>query len=77
MSEDGISLETFKMALQWLYTGSREYVETCGSEKSMELICMANLLRLTNLVRICELKLLKTLSINSRLAETYLDFAER
>jgi len=77
MSEDGMSLETFKMTLQWLYTGSREYIEACGSKELMELICMANLLGLMSLVRICELQLSNTLSKYPRLTETCLDFAER
>jgi len=77
MFEDGMSLRTFEKALQWLYTGSREYVEASDSEVTMELICMANLLGLVSLMRVCELQLSSIVSNSPLLAETCLDFAER
>jgi len=77
MFEDGMSLETFKMTLHWLYTGSREYVEACDSEEVMELIAMANLIGMVSLVQVCELQLSKILAKYPLSAETCFDFAER
>ena len=77
MFEDGMSVVTFEKTLRWLYIGSREYVEASDSEELMELICMANLLGLVSLVRVCDLQLSSILSKYPQLAETYFDFAER
>ena len=77
MFEDGLTQESFKMALQWLYTGSREYVEASDSEEAMELIVMADLLGLQSLVRVCELQLSMILKKYPLLAETWIEFAER
>jgi len=77
MFEDGMSVVTFEKVLRWLYTGSREYVESSDSEELMELICTANLLGLVNLVRVCESLLLNILAKYPRFAEMCLDFADR
>ena len=77
MFEDGMPLKTFQMALWWLYTGSREYIEVSDSEEVMELIAMSNLLGLMSLVRVCELQLSNILAKYQPSAGTFLNFAER
>ena len=77
MFEDGMSLGTFEKVLLWLYTGSDECVETSNTEELMELICMANLLGLGSLIRICELRLSSILLKYPLSAAACFDFAER
>jgi len=77
MFEDGMSLETFQIVLRWIYTQSSNYMEGTRLEEAMELIEMAHLLGLENLVRICEFRLSEILTNYPFSAETRLDFAER
>ena len=77
MFEDGMSVEAFEMILRWLYTGSCDYIEINDSEVTMELISIANLFGLENLVQVCELQLSSILAKHPDLAGTCVDFAER